>query len=69
MSAYNCVRYDFVNGQSQFRFYKNPISVKEYMFGEKSKAESDRIDRKIENHVLTEGFVWFVSPFHLLDMK
>lgn len=50
MSAYNCVRIDFVDGQSQYRFYDNPISVKDYMYGEKSKIESDRIDNKILKH-------------------
>lgn len=50
MSAYNCVRIDFINGQSQYRFYDNPVSVKDYRYGEKSQIESDRIDKKIINH-------------------
>ncbi len=53
MMAYNCLRVDFVNGQSQYRFYDNPIGVREYMYGEKSVIESERIDKKIENHVYT----------------
>lgn len=53
MSAYNMVRIDFVDGNTQFRFYKNPISIKDYMHGEKGKIESDRIDKKIKNHVRT----------------
>ncbi len=53
MSAYNCVRMDFVDGVSQYRFYKNPVNRKEYMYGEESKNESDKIDTKIINHELT----------------
>lgn len=53
MGAYNCMRLDFIDGKSQYRFYNNPIAVKDYMYGEKSMIESDRIDKKIENHICT----------------
>lgn len=53
MSAYNVVRMDFVNGQSQYRFYKTPVTSKDYLYGEQSKIESDRLDEKIKNHVVT----------------
>lgn len=53
MSAYNMLRTDYVDGNTQFRLYKNPITIKDYMHGEKGKIESDRIDEKIKNHVRT----------------
>jgi hypothetical protein len=53
MSAYNCLRIDFVDGVSQYRFYKNPVSKREYLYGEESAIESERIDKKIVNHVLS----------------
>lgn len=61
MGAYNAVRIDFVNGQSQFRFYETPVGYKEYMYGEKSKIESDSIDRQLEAHIRT--------PFGYGDIK
>lgn len=53
MSAYNCMRIDFVNGQSQYRFYSTMVTTKEYLYGEKSVIESERIDNKILDHVPT----------------
>lgn len=53
MGAYNCVKIDYVDGNSQYRFYKNPITNKEYLLGEKSVIESERIDKKIINHIST----------------
>lgn len=53
MSAYNCMRIDFIDGNSQYRFYKNPVTKKEYLLGEESVIESERIDEKIKNHVAT----------------
>jgi hypothetical protein len=41
------------DGVSQYRFYKNPVTKREYLYGEESVIESDRIDKKIENHIGT----------------
>lgn len=53
MGAYNLVRYDYVDGVSQFRLFKNPVAVTELRYGEESVRESERIDRNIERHVRT----------------
>ena len=53
MGAYNVVRYDFVDGNSQYRIFKEPVTKHECMYGEESVRESDAIDRKIERHVKT----------------
>ncbi len=47
MGAYNVLKQEFVDGQVQIRFYKTPVKIREYMHNEKSKIESDRIDKKI----------------------
>jgi len=52
MSAYNMLRTDFIDGNTQFRMYKNPISIQDDTWLI-SKNKSDRIDKKIENHVPT----------------
>jgi hypothetical protein len=53
MGAYNLVRYDFVDGVSQYRLFKNPVTIQELRFGEESVRESQRIDRNIERHIRT----------------
>ena len=53
MGAYNLVRYDYVDGVSQYRLFKNPVAVTELRYGEESVRESERIDRNIERHVRT----------------
>lgn len=50
--AYNMQKIEFLDG-IQYRIYKTPVTEKQFMYGEKSVIESNRIEEKIKRHVWT----------------
>lgn len=67
--AYNMQKIEYPDG-IQYRIYQTPVTEKQYMCGEKSKLESDRIDEKIRRHVWTPygDFATEVDEIEVLTM-
>lgn len=68
--AYNIQKIEFLDG-TQYRIYQTPVTEKQFMYGEKSVIESNRIDDKIKRHVWTPygDFATEVDNIEVMSME